>query len=262
MGNCFGYRKDDQNPIDEEDKVEKATGVATSTATSSSSKPSPQVFAIMRNGHEVIRGNMVDIDTFIEDGDLDKAIESYHNLAKWEAMHKLMEEGNNGDNQTPKGVFSILDERFQGIAQLSGLRSSHVDLDESEAKVEEAVEARDLEKLKEVFQDFKDTNEAHMKKEEEIMESKVMEMKKSGVNMAELMKDEILALVVNSPDFQFFVQHATSVLERHHNNMPRARVFSHALCKCASEEEWEIWKGWIKESVSEGMFEEIVNITG
>lgn len=219
------------------------------------------VFAIMRNGHEVIRGTMIDVEEFIQAGEWGKAYNAYSQLAKWEGMHKLMEEGNQND-QTPKGVFSVLDENFNGVAKENGMRESHTELDRLEEKVDEAADVYDNEAFAELFKEFSKANDDHMKAEESIMEPKVKQLKMSGVDLKGVITNEVLALVVSSPDFKFFVQHAVAVLEKHHGNMPRARVFSHALSACATTEQWEEWRAWIKESVSEKMYEDIVKVTG
>ena len=67
-------------------------------------KPKPQIFAIMRNGHEVIRGGMVDCKEAIDSDDIDMFQSSWEKLVKFESMHKTMEEGN-GTDDSPKGFF-------------------------------------------------------------------------------------------------------------------------------------------------------------
>ena len=70
----------------------------------SDEKPKPQIFAIMRNGHEVIRGGMVDCKEAIVDGDFEAAQSLWEKLVKFESMHKTMEEGD-GTDESPKGFF-------------------------------------------------------------------------------------------------------------------------------------------------------------
>jgi hypothetical protein len=67
-------------------------------------KPKPQVFAIMRNGHEVIRGSMIDLKEAVDKGDMDSAKKNWDSLSKWSEMHKTMEEGD-GSGTTPTGFF-------------------------------------------------------------------------------------------------------------------------------------------------------------
>lgn len=208
-------------------------------------KPRPMVFAIMRNGHEVIRSNMTDIEEFIEAGKWSQAYHSYHLLTKWEGTHKLMEKGYEID-QTPE----VLDENFEKM------RKSHTDLDQIVEKVDEAADVHHNEEFAEHFKEFSIANDEHMKLVESIMEPKVKELKMNVTN-------EILALVVSSPDFKFFVQHAVAILEKHPGNMSRAPVlvFSHALCACATTRQWKEWRVWIKESVSAEMYKEIMSVT-
>ena len=65
-------------------------------------KPDPQIFAIMRNGHEVIRGCHVDLKKSIDDGDIDASADLWGKLKKWMFMHMTMEEGKEGG---AKGFF-------------------------------------------------------------------------------------------------------------------------------------------------------------
>jgi len=221
-------------------------------------KPKPMIFAIMRNGHEVIRGSIIDVQDHLDKEHLDDAIEAYHRLHKWMEMHKLMEEGNR-DNMTPKGFFSILNEQFDGLAAKEGMIGDHDDLDDLEKTMDEAIEAHDIDQIREAFAAFKSENEAHLKKEESIMMPKIMEMTKANVNLKDMMVNELLAIVVDLPEFKFFVQHANYILDTHDGGMPRARAFDHALWVCATSEQWHLWNGWIKGAVSEERYTEIMD---
>ena len=64
--------------------------------------PRPQVFAIMRNGHEVIRGAQRDLTALLEKDDLDAATALWEKHDKWMLVHMTMEEGKEGG---PKGIF-------------------------------------------------------------------------------------------------------------------------------------------------------------
>lgn len=59
----------------------------------SEGKPEPQIFAIMRNGHEVIRGSMLDMKDAIEKDDIKAANDIWQKVHKWNNLHKRMEEG-------------------------------------------------------------------------------------------------------------------------------------------------------------------------
>lgn len=248
---CFQDRERDRDS-DDQDASEKAV-VKEETATS---RPKPQVFAIMRNGHEVIRGNVLEIQEALDENKPGKAFFSYLNLHKWMQMHKLMEEGN-GDGKTPMGVFSVLDDRFDGIATEKKLHNDHKDLEDLEYYLEEAAIAEDKEKFKDVFEEFKTLNESHLQKEEEVMMPRIQELAKNGVDMKQLMKTEVLALVVDSSDFPFFVKHANRILDKYHGDKPRVRVFDHALWACATPKQWKKWRSWIRQSVPESRFQEI-----
>ena len=67
----------------------------------------PMVFAIMRNGHEVIRGGMKDIQTALDEHRVEEAMDIYLQLDKWMKLHFLMEEGRPGSagDTTPMGMF-------------------------------------------------------------------------------------------------------------------------------------------------------------
>lgn len=67
-------------------------------------KPRPMIFAIMRNGHEVIRGSMRDVQAALDKGDFDEAKVTWDKLEKWSVMHMLMEEGTDGEG-SPIGLF-------------------------------------------------------------------------------------------------------------------------------------------------------------
>ena len=80
-----------------------------STATTAVIKP--QIFAIMRNGHEVIRGNMVEVQRAIESQDLPSVVHHWNNLQRFTHIHQTMEEGCENNNKkkknegAPKGFF-------------------------------------------------------------------------------------------------------------------------------------------------------------
>ena len=78
----------------------------------------------------------------------------------------------------PKGFFSILDEKFDGLTTKEGMRGDHDDLDDLEKAMDEAIEANDIDQIRKAFAAFKSENEAHLQKEEGIMMPKVMGMKK------------------------------------------------------------------------------------
>lgn len=258
MGNCcspetkfgLGKNQEDEDP----DTVNK-------TGNQSDEKHSPQIFALISYGHEVIRGGLKDIEQFVHAKDIDGALISFQKLGKWENIFYIMKMGA-GSNDGPHGLFNILDESFGGLVSEFELREGHDQISKYGDNVDDAFEAKSISLLKDSFDKFKHFNETHLKKEDNLIMPKIMDMKMSGVNLAELMANEILPLVSGNDDFMFFVQYANMILEKYEGNMSRARVFDHALSACASPEQWKIWKSWIKDAVTPERFEEIVAITG
>lgn len=228
---------------------------------------SPNIFSIMRYGHEVIRGTMKLVNVTLEQGDLDDALEIYHKLEDWGVMHKLMEEGNN-DGKTPKGFFSVLDEKFDNIAVNNQLRELHDELEATEAALSAAIATNDLLTIKNAFSSFQTINDAHLVKEESIMMPKVAEMKAQGVNLKALMTTELLALVVKpAKEFKFFVEHANRILENEPKVLTiegqvvnKAVVFDQALWACATNKQWKAWKKWIKKSLKKSTYGELMEV--
>jgi hypothetical protein len=72
-------------------------------------KPSPQIFAILRNGHEVIRGSFADLNEALDKGDMDAAKSIFEKNKKWEIIHMQMEEGTDRDSdESPTGFFKYV----------------------------------------------------------------------------------------------------------------------------------------------------------
>jgi hypothetical protein len=160
-------------------------------------RPRPLVFALMRNGHEVLRGAMEDVSDYLEKGNKDAACAAYLELHRWSALHKLMEDGHNDAGKTPKGMFAMLDEEFDGIAQKNGLRDDHDKLDVLEDAMTAACNNKNtsLEELKVLWGEFKTAYGAHLKKEEGVMMPQVAQLMKRGENLTVIMQTEILPLV-------------------------------------------------------------------
>lgn len=245
---------------------EKKNGVQTSfkpgdsSRVSTSEKPKPLVFAIMRNGHEVIRGAQRDMAEMIYNGDLKGAIDMWEKHNRWMFIHMTMEEGlPDKVGQTPMGMFRLLDSKFSGIADDAGLSALHVELHKLEHKVQHAFENKDLKQLKTYFPEYLKVNLAHLEKEEAIMMPKVMEMKKMGVNLKQVMIEELLDTVVDHPDFEHFIKFGNQILEKHHEGNPRVRVWDHALWAVATPQQWAVWDAWIKEVVQPETYQELQN---
>jgi len=58
----------------------------------------------MRNGHEVIRGGMIEVKEAIEKEDMVASKIAWDKLVLFEEMHKAMEEGS-GSGDSPMGFF-------------------------------------------------------------------------------------------------------------------------------------------------------------
>ena len=152
-----------------------------------------------------------------------------------------------------------MDHKFDNVATKAGLRQDHEAVDEVEAEAMRAVQARDGEAFSMAFVEYQQINIDHMEKEEKAMMPKVKEMIKEGASMRQLVRDELMALIVDSPDMEHFVKYANEILVRHADNMPRARVFDHALLAVSTPQEWDKYDAWIKETMPDEVYQEINN---
>jgi hypothetical protein len=146
------------------------------------------------------------------------------------------------------------------IAEEEHLHDLHVSLEEKEHALTDAFEASDLEAVTSAFAAFDEFNLAHLKKEEAVMMPKVMEMVKGGISLKKLMVEELLPMVSESLDFEFFVKFANEILEKHPENMPRVRVFDHALWAVSTPDEWKKYDRWIKESLTPTTYQEVQDV--
>jgi hypothetical protein len=89
------------------------------------------------------------------------------------------------------------------------------------------------------------------------MMPKIMEMVKGGISLKKVMQEELLPMVSESLDFEFFVKFANEILEKHTENMPRVRVFDHALWAVSSPEGWKKYDQWIKETLKNKSYQEV-----
>ena len=58
MGNCFEPSNRKGNGVEQSPPEEYKNGREAALGTTSTEKPMPQIFALMKNGHEVIRGSV------------------------------------------------------------------------------------------------------------------------------------------------------------------------------------------------------------
>jgi hypothetical protein len=150
-----------------------------------------------------------------------------------------------------------LDAKADEIVSKNGLYDLHTQLDSLEQTVSDAMASEDMDGLIVAFPKYMESNEAHLAKEENVMMPAIMTMMKAQLPLKQFMTQDILPTVTGSDDWEFFIKHANQVLEKHHGGMPRARVFDHALWGAATPEQWTVWNSWIKESLSEPLYEEL-----
>lgn len=152
-----------------------------------------------------------------------------------------------------------MDEHFEGVATENHLSDDHDTLQRMETALNEAFQQSNkiTKEIKTAFEEYSQENLTHLEKEEKIMMPKVMALVKMGHSMKKIMIDDLLAAVINTKDFEFFVKFANEILEKHPAGMPRARVFDHALWAVSSPEQWLIYDQWIKETVSDKTYQEL-----
>lgn len=252
--------------IDQDERVLKRSKAPKGTTTIASTSFPPNIFSIMRYGHEVVRGSMKRVNITLEDGDVKRAMKEFYKLMEWSEMHKLMEEGNN-DDMTPKGFFTVLDEKFDNIAVNTALREKHDVLEAAEIVLNAAMETDDLLTIQNAFSTYQDLNEAHLQDEEAVMMPKVAQMKADGVNLAELMKTELLELLLKpEKEFIFFIQHANRILQDEpkvtvsDQLVSKATVFDQALWAVATPKQWKSWNKWIKKSLKKETYKEVMAV--
>lgn len=91
-------------PVESKAPLEEQAPPKAAPAETPKEKPQPQIFAIMRNGHEVLRGGMTEVQTALDKDDMESAKEEWRQLMKWQVLHARMEEGD-GNDGTPRGFF-------------------------------------------------------------------------------------------------------------------------------------------------------------
>eukprot|EP00405_Crypthecodinium_cohnii_P014427 CAMPEP_0206459634 /NCGR_PEP_ID=MMETSP0324_2-20121206/24290_1 /ASSEMBLY_ACC=CAM_ASM_000836 /TAXON_ID=2866 /ORGANISM="Crypthecodinium cohnii, Strain Seligo" /LENGTH=260 /DNA_ID=CAMNT_0053931217 /DNA_START=68 /DNA_END=850 /DNA_ORIENTATION=- len=232
--------------------AEAAKPAAAPAAAEPGAKPVPQIFAIMRNGHEVIRGAMRDCTALLDKDDMEGYLKRYAEFMKWMNVHAEMEDGKEG---IAPGFFFLLNEKFDNIAK--PLQDAHGKLHEVETKLESAHEKKDLAEIKAAWKEFAEFNEQHLLEEEKIMMPKIGALKEAGENMRELFNKFLFPLATQSPDVAFFMTFAMQVLEVHHENQPRCRVFAHAVQFASTPEEWAKFHPLIKEGLSPDLYQKI-----
>lgn len=235
--------------------------------------PTPQLFALMRLGHEVIRGAMRDIrELLFANHDMNssselttaerikKARSLWRELYQFMNIHQAMEEGEG----KAKGFFCILDE-FTSSDISSLLHETHEALDEYEQalhyELHRLPRRAQLHLIQEAFLDFEHNQRIHLRQEEKIMMPAIMsalQKKRGSINIQKLMTKEIMPCLARNE--KLFCQFAMCMLEKHHDGKPRARVFAQAIWACSSEYQWTRRKHFIETSIkSSDLYIEICN---
>ncbi|KAJ1637143.1 hypothetical protein T492DRAFT_834792 [Pavlovales sp. CCMP2436] len=211
----------------------------------------PQIFAIMRNGHEVLRGTLVDASASLQRPDADAEVlkafaKDWDAFVHWSFLHQRMEDGVPGE---ASGLFALLDEVAGGIATSSKLPDEHLKIITLEHAITQALTKRDLPALRSAFATFMPENDQHYKMEEDVMMPQIMKLAKDGHPVRKTMIERILPAVPAS-ELYFFISHAMRTLEQHSGGQPRARAFAHALQAAASsEKQWLAWRVLIQRSL-------------
>jgi len=220
---------------------------ANDTMDKSSIKPDPIPFAIMRNGHEVIRGLMIELDEAAQANNETKFAELWKVFIIWMNHHAAMEDGKG----RVKGFFAVLNENFNNIAVSEGLEAHHSQLNNATRIMEGYFYEKDYRSLISNWSNYRKLNEKHLIAEEEIMMPKVQEMHKLGFPIKKNLAEDIVSAAWDEVNFgSEFVQVACWVLEKHHGGMPRARVFIHALKSITDEQRWAKWLPYVKAGLS------------
>lgn len=253
MGKCFSQpksekrkKKSSNNEDTELIKVQPSAGAE---------KPKPMIFAVQRNAHEVIRGLMMGVG---KSDDVASFRSNFKQFQAYMALHARTEDGGNGC----KGLFAMLDERGDGLAMSAGLRDLHVNIDAAEKAIQDMTEddGAELDALKTKWAEFEELNEAHLKKEEDIIMPQIMKMAKSGVNMKEIMREDVLAGVwdeANIEEFKEWVTISVRTLENYFPKAPKARVWIHALMASCTPEQWRVFLPAVKAGLSEELYTSI-----
>jgi len=111
----------------------------------------PQVFAIMRNGHEVIRGASRDLHALAEQGDAKAFAALWKELQQWEKLHAQMEDGVQGQGI---GMFAVLESKFPGCTK--PLQSNHPELEAKAGLLQQALVTGDVAQVSTGFHESDD----------------------------------------------------------------------------------------------------------
>jgi len=245
--------------------VSSVKGEADHRHVYSEASPLPDVFQIIRMGHEVIRGNLIDVEAYMATNELEKAFDSFERLCKWSRVYMKMHVGESfsgeddfeNDDDSGKGLFAVLDKNFDNITQEHHMRQEVRNLGFTGEKFASSLKLQSK-GVKAEFLELKEMILNHLGRKEAILMPKMRKLKADDkFSSKQIMRDDILSLVADSPEFKFFIQHANHHLDKHGHNKPKARMFDHALWYCATGSQWKKWHRWIKGSVRSRTCEEV-----
>lgn len=215
-------------------------------------RASPQIFALMRNGHEVIRGALSDAHAALARGDLDGFLALWNDMSRWMSCHAAMEDG--VENRAI-GMFALLQSKFPDLS-FAHLKDAHEKLHFAEARLKAAIATKSLTDIKRKYAVFAGDYEQHLVSEEDVMMAKVVAMKKQGEDLKKIMAEHILPCVEES-EMNFFLSFAMLMLEKHAEGRPRARVFAHAASTVATPDQWRAWHPIIKANLSPALYDRV-----
>lgn len=216
-------------------------------------EPTAEVFALVRNAHEVIRGACIDLETTLAAPAADAATKravvdrfraQWVELRRFLKIHHKMEDGallKLEVLKTAEGLFDMIDRLDSDRAKAAHVRDAHARL----ASIERAV-SRSLysvfgshAKLLTAYGHFKEMNEEHLKQVDEIMTPTIKKLNDDGADMRGLMRKSVLAALWDD-DRAFFVSYGTRVLKKYPVGAPSAAEFVKIMQTLAdSAEEWE-----------------------
>lgn len=221
-------------------------------------KPTPSIFAIMRNGHEVIRSGFLECQDAINKGDLTSFIARFKEVEQWQGIHLLMEDGNG----KVKGMWRFLEEYEPGCNASEIFGKGHHDVHDAEAKFNFALATGDLATIKTEFAKFAKINEDHLVLEEGTSMPLIMAFAQRGVPLKKHMCEDILPCATQSGHMDFFVDYAMRMTEKYPGDTPRCRVFAHALQVCATDEQWTSWHATIQKALSPAKYAAVAEEPG
>lgn len=212
----------------------EAPASSPAAVTVSVEKIPPMVPAIMRNGHEVLRGDLKLLQASADEGNLGEFASRWAAFLRFLKVHMAME-----DN----GMFGLLDQTFDDAIKKSTLSSEHTGDIEEAAAVQAAVDKSDIAAVKAAWAVYGPHHLEHLVHEEAILMPLVGRLGGGDASKrAALFNEHIVAPGIATGDFDFFVSHGVSILATHgsteHDAKTASRVFSNAIRGCTTPAQW------------------------